>query len=548
MKNNQIRFTLLATAMLALTACSSYRGLQDVQLTSDASTVRAEKYARVVTEKVAESDGHREQMQDVNAPWLAGKSVPLAREVTLPPLLRTRLHLSGTTIDALGRIKITALTAECNPSTYSLQRLASCITSLIGVPVRIKPEALLPAGQFSPRRTGGGSATPAPSTASAGGSQETLSVAPVEMELNTLLDLADATWGVSHRVSDNGTVEIFRIETRVLRLKALAQKVNSKVTSSAGFDAGSITSYENTAVDAMANMKTTLLAMGTVAGTVDINPESKSVVVTDTPEAIDRMEKYIDAENKRLTRRVTLVFEELFITNKHGREASIDWSLLYGKVAGTPNTLSSPATLAGANAASAGFAVRGTGPFAGSSLLLKALDEMGLQVTRRTFPISTLNGNAATIGLPTIFDYVAQVTNNAVTSASGSVSAPTVNQKEDKYGAFLTVTPEAQDDGQVLISVNLADRTGTLTPYTVQVSGSGTTVQQRNIQETNLTGRTVLRTGVTHVIGGLDEALNASTRRRLDDNAPIALGGSDAVNQSSRRIMLLVTAIAEDNI
>lgn len=547
MNNKSIRLSLLAAACLALTACGSYQGLQDVQMTSDAGTLRAEKYTRVVTDKVIDSDAHRESMQDVDAPWLAGKSVPLAREVTLPPLLRTRLHLSGTTMDALGRTKITALTAECNPSTYTVQRLAGCITSLIGVPVRIRPEALLPGAQFSPRRGGGGGAAPATSTGGGAG-QETLSVAPVEMELNTLLDLADATWGVSHRVTDNGTIEIFRIETRVLRLKALAQKVTSKVTSSAGFDAGSTTTYENLAVDAMASMKATLLAMGTVAGTVDINPESKSVVVSDTPEAIDRMEKYIDTENKRLTRRITLVFEELFITNKHGREASIDWSLLYGKVGGTPNTIGSPATLAGPNAASAGFAVRGTGPFAGSSLLLKALDEMGLIVTRRTFPISTLNGNAATIGLPTIFDYVAQITNNAVTNTAGSVSAPTVNQKEDKYGAFLTVTPEAQDDGQVLISVNLADRTGTLTPYTVQVSGSGTTVQQRNIQETNLTGRTVLRTGVTHVIGGLDEALNASTRRRLDDNAPIVLGGSDAVNQSSRRIMLLVTAIAEDNI
>lgn len=543
---NYSRLALSMTAILVLTACGSYRGLQEVRQSADDGMARSEKYSRGVTEKVTEIGVSHERMQEVNAPWLAGKSVPLAREVTLPPLLRTRLHLAGSSIDALGRVKITALTADCNPSTYSLPRLASCITSLIGVPVRVKPEALLPGSQFAERRAIGPFGAGAATAASA--ASETLSVAPVEMELNALLDLADATWGVSHRVTDNGTIEIYRIETRVLRLKAMAQKVTSKVTSSSGFNAASTTSYENTAVDALASMKTTLLAMGTVAGTIDINPESKSVVVTDTPDAINRMEKYIDAENKLLTRRVTLVFEELFITNKIGREASVDWTLLYGKVAGAQNTFGSPASLASANAASAGFAVKGTGPFAGTSVLLKALDEMGLQVTRRTFPISTLNGNTVTIGLPTIFDYVAQVTNNAVTSASGSVSAPTVNQKEDKYGAFLTVTPEAQDDGQVLISVNLADRTGSLTPYTVQVSGSGTTVQQRNIQETNLTGRTVLRAGVTHVIGGLDETLDASSRRRLDENAPIVLGGSDAVHQSSRRIMLLVTAIAEDNI
>ena len=82
----------------------------------------------------------------------------------------------------------------------------------------------------------------------------------------------------------------------------------------------------------------------------------------------------------------------------------------------------------------------------------------------------------------------------------------------------------------------------------MQVNGAGTTVQQRNIKEANLTARTVLRSGVTHLIGGLDETLSEGTSRRLDDNAPIVLGGSDATNQSKRHMVLLVTAIAEDSI
>lgn len=361
--------------------------------------------------------------------------------------------------------------------------------------------------------------------------------------------MVDAHFGVFHRVTDNGTVEIYRIETKVLRLKTLAQKVTSRVVNPSGFGDTSNTSYENLSTDVLSSMKTVLQAMGTNAGSVEINPESKSVIVTDTPDAIARMESYIDSENKRLNRRVTLVFEQLFVTNKTGVEASVDWSLLYGKVGGgTPNTFASPGSVGQGSAGSASFTVRGSGPFSGSSLMIKALNEMGLSVTRRTFPISTLNGNSATIGLPTVFDYVAQVQSNSVTSTTGTVTAPSVSQKEDKFGAFLTVTPEAYDDGQVSISVNLSDRTGTLTPYTVQVAGAGTTVQQRNIQEANMTGRTVLRAGVTQVIGGLDEQMSTSSKRRLDANAPIILGGSDAANSTHRRIILLVTAIAEDNI
>lgn len=375
-----------------------------------------------------------------------------------------------------------------------------------------------------------------------------MAIGPVDIQVGTLLDLADAAWGVSHRVTDAGTIEIFRVETKVLRLKALAQKVTNVVTTSSGFTADSKSSYTSTNNDALADMKTTLLAMGTIAGDVVINPDSKSVVVTDTADSIARMQSYIDDENKRLTRRVTLVFEELFVTSNQKSQAGVDWTLLYDKLLAPANTFSSPASLVGPNAGSAGFRVRGNGHFSGTSVLVSALNEMGLTVTRRSFPISTLNGNTATVGLPTLFDYVAQVSNTSVTSTTGTLSAPSITQKEDKFGAFLTVTPEAQDDGQVLISVNLQDRTGTLTPYTVEVGGSGTTVQQRNIQESNLSGRTVLRVGVTHLIGGLDEAASQSTERRLDKNAPILLGGSDDANQSKRRIILLVTAVAEDNI
>ena len=541
--------TLFLAVSFALSGCGTYFADRDIRSDGEKTSDRVDQYQQVAKNRAKNYKDQAIRQQDVEAPWLAGKSVPLARDLSLPPVLRTRLRLSENSMDALGRTKVTAITPECNPNTYTLQRLASCVTALIGVPVRVKPDALLPASQFALRRSAS-SGTP-PSTQPAQNqnqAQELLSVAPVDMDLNTLLDMADATWGVSHRVTENGTIEIFRLETRVLRLKALSQKIPNVITTSSGFKEESKTTYENTATDVLTSMKASLLAMGTVAGSIEINPESKSVIVTDTPDAIARIESYLETENKRLTRRITLIVEELFVTNKHGREVSIDWTLLYKRANGVNDSFTSPKSLASTNPGSLGFSASSTSQYSGSTAILQALDEMGLTVTRRTFPVSTLNGNAQTIGLPTVFDYVASVASNTSTSSLGSVSAPTITQKEDKYGVFLTVTPEAQDDGQILVALNLADRTGTLTPYTVQVQGSGTTIQQRNIQEANLTGRTVVRTGVTHLIGGLDESVNGSNSRRFDEKAPLILGGSDATNQSSRRIILLVTAVAEDSI
>jgi|GEM_PF-2784772 len=547
--------TFALAASLACAACSTQQGVQATQSSATAATQRAQLFADQARSRLNPSDAERERAQEVDAPWLAAKSVPLAREASLPAVLKQRLKLGEATPDALGRLKFTAITPECNPNTYTLVKLASCITAVTGLAVKVNEDALLARSGFGPRRSGAASAGPVAgatlSGGSASGQTEVLSVPLVNLELAALLDLADATFGVNHRINEAGAIEIYRLETRVLRLKALAQKVTNSVTTSAGFASESKTTYESTATDLIANIKASLLALGTVAGTVDINPDSKAVVVTDTPAAIARMEAFIESENKRLSRRVTLVFEELFVTASHTQDVSIDWSLLYSKLGGAQGldmTLKSPASLANTNVGSVGIAVPTTGKLSGTTLVINALAQMGLQATVRSFPISTLNGNAQVFGLPTIFDYVAQVTNNAVSSTSGTVSAPTVTQKDDKYGVYLTVTPDAQDDGQILISLNMADRSGTLTPYTVQVAGAGTTVQQRNIQETNVSARTVLRAGVTQLIGGLNESVNTSTTRRLDDKAPLMLGGSDDVTQTKRNLILLVTAVAEDNI
>ncbi len=538
-----LRLILLPVAVtVALSGCAAYETSQDIKAKADDAFSTARRHESDVEALTKHYPDSKDGSDTVDAPWLAAKSVPLARNLTLPPALRAN-------------VKSSAVSPQCMASNLSLETLASCITLATGIPVHVQPDALMPASMFAPR--GGGSAMPAVSQPQARGGvvgastgAGAMAIGPVDIQVGKLLDLADAAWGVNHRVTDDGTIEIFRLETKVLRLKALPQKVTNVVTTSSGFTTDSKSTYSATANDALADMKQTLLAMGTNAGSVVVNPDSQSIVVTDTVDAVNRMQAYIDQENKRLTRRVQLVVEELFVTSKQDSSDGVNWSLLYDKLLGngSPNTFTSPTSVANANAGGIGFNVRGVGPFSGSSVLINALNQMGMTVTERTFPLSTINGDTVTVGLPNLFDYVAEVSNTAVTATTGTISAPSITQKSDKYGAYLTVTPEAEDDGQVLASVNLEDRTGTLTPYTVQVGGSGTTVQQRNIQESTFSARTLLRVGVTHLVGGLDEIAHTSTKARMDKDAPLILGGSDDAVKSKRHIILLITAVSEDNI
>lgn len=534
----------LIVAGLALSGCAS----TPTEL-SDATSNQKEN-----DELAAHINRHRqlvlspyEKKQDIDQPWLAGNSVALPKEVRLPKVMMTRFNLHENQAEVLGDMPVTLVTPECNPKEFTLKRFALCITALIGVPVYVRPDANLPISQFTTRRSGGGAAAAGPTSAK----PELMSVIPVDITLNRLLELANSTWDVRHRMLDDGSIEIYRLETKVLRLKALAQKNPASVRVSSGFNQESVVSIDSTSTDALADMKQSLLSLGTTAGSVDINLNTKAALVTDTPEAIARMEAFIEQENKRLTRRISMVIDQIFVTNDSKRELAIDWQLIATRL-GRQINLNAPTTLATDVAARSSLATSSLGSKSAttnSQLVLQALSEQGFTVTRRSFPISALNGSTVSIGLPTIFDYVQSVQSNTVsTTAGGTFSAPSIVQREDRFGVFLNCTLEAQDSGEILASISLSDRSGTLTPYTVSVAGNTNTVQQRHITEASIINRTVLRTGVTQLVGGLEEAARDNTERRLGPDAPIVLGGSDARNQTGRRIILLVTAFAEDGV
>ncbi len=541
------RISLSVVLLCSLSACGLMQQQQAVQTSATDTETKIVSASKETISKVQDFRNVFERNQDVDAPWLAGRSIALAKEVTIPAALRNN-------------VRVTTLASQC---TTSLTALTTCLSASTGIPMRVKPDALMPLALFVPRGSSGSGSAAASASAvrptstaatanppSQGSGSTGFAVEGVEIPIHKLLSMMDAYWGVSHKLNDEGVLEFYRLETRVLRLKAIAQQMNSVSKLNTGFNEASSTTMEIKNQDAVGSMRATLLAMGTLAGDVMISSDTKAVTVTDTPESIARIANYLDEENKRLTRRVTLIVEELVVSRKDLTEFSIDWNIVYGAVnnAATANSQRSPSSLASALAGALTLPVKGSGKFAGSSVLINALNEQGLTVAARSFPVSTLNGTPYSLGLPTIFDYVDKAQTNIATSGQGIVITPSISQKEDKIGSFVTITPDAQDDGQILVALKFENRSGTLTPYTVTASGGSVGVQQRNIDEINGIGKTVLRMGIPTIFGGVSELTDESQGRRLDSDVPLLLGGSDKIKRHKRSLILVITAIAEDGV
>jgi hypothetical protein len=248
---------------------------------------------------------------------------------------------------------------------------------------------------------------------------------------------------------------------------------------------------------------------------------------------------------------VRLIFEEITLVTHQDAELGLDWDSLWenGKIAAslTSNLVGVP--IAGATAklgAIPSAAIR-------SQMVLKALSKYGTILRHVTIPVLTLNRRPVTHAVRTTFSYIDQVksTQGAEMSLSpmrggGSVS---VSQKEETVGAFLTLVPDAQENGQVLLSVAYDNTVAQpLKSVVVGDPGSQLQIQQITIDGHGTVQQVALQTGQPMLISGFDSTHNESEGSRLTPEAPLLLGGLDRAKHARTATLIMVTAQVEEGL
>jgi type IVB pilus formation R64 PilN family outer membrane protein len=476
----------------------------------------------------------RRAAQDVNKPWLAGRARPLAREVTLPAALRKNVD---TTLMFAG-------------GQADLALLAERIARATGIGVRVRPDALLPAELFLPRLAA------APAVVTALPSQASLPDG--SQPLPRVLDTLAWRLGVYWRYAD-GAIEFYRTETRVFDVRALTLNARADArlgragkSGAEGFENTSNTTLSSGEQDAMASVRARIEAFLTRAGTVTVAPgAASSLVVTDTRDALDQVARFLHRENKALTRRVRLVFEEVTVVSRDTAQAGIDWNAVYQGARAAASL--AMAADAGAAAGLASATV-GSGPFGGSKAILSALSDMGTVVRHSSVPMLTLNRRPVTHAVRTTFSYIDQVQGMGAASAGsaagvlpGVLPSISVSQKQETVGSFLTLVPDAQEDGQILLSIAY-DNTAAqpLKSVTFGKVGNQLEIQQVTIDGNGMVQQVELRAGQPMIISGFERREDEYDRRRLTPSAPLVLGGSDRASMRRVTTLVIVTAQVEE--
>ncbi len=517
-------------AAAALCGCAQIEAMRKID---DAAARAAESIAGAqVGFQHAVVDTRRKLLaQDVARPWLAGKPQPLARDVALPEPLRasveTAIMFPGGKVD--------------------LQTLGEQVTLATGIQVRVQPEALLPYEAFLPRLS-----TPAAGAATLPAASR-LTLPSGLHPLPRLLDLAANRLGVYWKY-EAGAIVFYRTETRVFNVRALTLKATAAATlgrtgggGAGAFESASSTRIEAGGSDALASIKSKLEPFMTRAGVIAANGDASGlIVVTDTPDALDRVAAFLERENKALTRRVRLMFEEIELVAKNQSEHGIDWSLVYRRTrdalqGGSPESLVSDVAGTGL-----GVSITG-GRWDGTALVLKALSEVATITRRTTVPLQTLNRRPVTHAVRTTFTYIDQVQVTTVASSAGTSTAPSVTQKEETVGSFLTVIPDAQEDGQILLTIAYDNTVAQpLKTLTFGANGNQVQLQQKTIDGMGTVQQVELRPGQPVLISGFERSQDQYDKRRLDEGAPLVLGGSGKTARERRHTVVLITAQVEE--
>lgn len=579
--------SIIATALLA-TGCVSTQLTSNTKAGITAARVNADKTLLNAVAPASNRSAY-EKSQEVDAPWIVGKSVPLARSVALPVALqknvKTAMLFDQSWVSlaaAAERIMLaTGMVVTINPDVYldsaALQRKAvkdgaggsaanngqsAFSTMPVGMPMTT---AAAPVPLPFPSAYGQGAVTAPVITGGAGRGQgqrppesaNGFDFPRVNAPLSQVLDIIATKLGVKWKYDDaSNSIRFYRMITKTWETPFMVSKASYKSSLEGETTASTnqnVVTTQNTISplnDELKDlvelnlMRDSLETVMTRSGQSFANPATGAITLTDTPEAVDAADEIIRNGIRTVSRIVRMRMQTIKVSSKNSGEAGFDMSVVVARaLQNLPDfrvVTSSPASI---NSSSAGT-IRAqvySGSGANSSAMITALQDIGDVEVSNEIPLSTRNRRGVTYSVRNTFSYVASTTAASATTG-GTGGTPGITTAQDTVGLKLFLVPEVNRD---TITVNVSLDQSTLKNIETFTSGSG--VNSQSVQLPNKDGEgssqvVPIRNGQTILLTGFDTKTNQYDKRTLGANLPIIAGGGLRATESRSTTIVLMTA------
>jgi type IVB pilus formation R64 PilN family outer membrane protein len=252
---------------------------------------------------------------------------------------------------------------------------------------------------------------------------------------------------------------------------------------------------------------------------------------------LNRIQRYIDAENRSITKQVLLNVKVIAIALNDKNQFDINWNLIY-------QTKSLGASIKGAlSGIEAGKGLNTTvnildGNFETSQLLLDALATQG-KVSLITSPsVTTLNLQPVPVQVATQTSYLARVESNSTAGVGQTVS---LTPGTVTSGFNMNLLPFVMPDNQLLLqySINLSELKS-IKPIS---AGGGNQIQVPEIDNRIFSQKVKLRSGQTLVLSGFEQTNTNSDRKGTGMASNWLLGGGVNAENKRSSIVIMITPV-----
>ena len=497
-------------------------------------------------------------VRQASQPWIGGKVSPATKVDGLPALFDESYML------------------DFGDGRVSLQVLATRLTKITNVPVRVRADVFAPT--TAPATPGASAARPttvgtAPTSIvsianpnpiipnSAASANIAAGVDAVSMrwdgKLRDFLDYLANTLNLSWEYSDGAVVIMANvIESHPVAGMVGAQSFENTVGATASgntssgqtsgstlgsvdnySDKGSLNSYE-------AILTTVKGIVGAGAGrSVTPDPSSGTIVVSAPKDVQAQVRDYLREKNKALSQLVSVTLDIYSFKDSATDTQGVNWNVVFNNLAKSYSiSSSSPATLAGASTGS--FTLTSlAGESNGSAAVLQALYATGKNFQHTPVSLTTANGRLK-VSQPSVSSqgYVSKTT-PSTTSSTGTTGATGMETSTITTGDVYSVLPILQPDNS--IDLRYSFRLSSLLGLTTFTSGTGPNAQSVQIPQTSSVSDTAnvhLAPGQAVLITGLSRVVSSSDNNRLSEGAAMLFGGSTADKLTREHLMVLVRA------
>ena len=562
MKNTLRNVSILTAGLsVVLTGCATSNAARELQNSGNAAAM--DRYSAIRTPRMESRSFVVDQ--GFHAARRPISVVPVNPSLVLPPSFLAAANMNV-------------------QSPIAVTEIGSRITKMTGLPVTVDQDVLASSGGASaapsvapmapPMALPGAGPLPSDPSAPPMGlpplpTSVELSSAPSDTvlqdliyrgNLSGLLDEVTGRLNLSWRWTGN-RIEIFRYETKMFRLNALAGRTSSSSNLSmnsstsqgsgggggggGGGDSGNTgSSGSNISVsnemEVWQEVEANLKEMLSQGGKLSVAPSAGTITVRDTPSVMRQIESQIGEFNRIYSKQVTLHVEIYAIERSRTENYGLNWNSVWDHAS---RSLGFSFASAGASGAGPAFTIGlgedSSSPLAGSSIVAQALSTVGNTSLVTSGTVISRNGETVPLNVSREVAYLQSSSTNFNGSDNG-LATTTLTPGVATEGFSMNFTPRILDNNQVLVRYSI-DLSVIEDIETFTAPGGGSAIQLPRRSVRNFLQNVSVPSGQSLVLTGFQQAQGARSGEGPFSPGAWFLGGNKNSRSGSQTIVIVVT-------